>query len=61
MTLVPASKQSRALLLCEDPLESHLLRSLLRSLPAQLRPEIISADPAEPELPAAAAHCDSSS
>ena len=58
MTLVPASKQSRALLLCEDPLESHLLRSLLRSLPAQLRPEIISADPAGPELPAEAAHCE---
>ncbi len=58
MTLVPASKQSRALLLCEDPVESHLLRSLLRSLPRELRPEIISVDPAEPELPAAAAHCD---
>lgn len=58
MTLVPTSKQSRALLLCEDPVESHLLRSLLRSLPRELRPEVISADPADPELPAATAHCD---
>jgi PAS domain-containing protein len=57
MTLVPARHVPRVLLACDDPLESQLLRSLLRALPG-LRPEVIVAEPDSPAWTAALAEAD---
>jgi len=56
MTLVPARHAPRVLLACDDPLESHLLRSLMRALP-EPRPELLVCDPTAPFPPPAAAQC----
>ena len=57
MTLVPARHVPRVLLACDDPLESQLLRSLLRALPGA-RPEVIVAEPDTPAWAAAVAQAD---
>ncbi len=57
MTLVPARHVPRVLLACDDPLESQLLRSLLRALPGP-RPEVIVAEPDTPAWTAALAEAD---
>ena len=57
MTLVPARHVPRVLLACDDPLESQLLRSLLRALPGS-RPEVMVAEPDTPGWTAAVAAAD---
>ncbi len=57
MTLVPARHVPRVLLACDDPLESQLLRSLLRALPGP-RPEVMVAEPDTPGWTAAVAAAD---
>lgn len=57
MTLVSARTAPRVLLASEDPLEAHLLRSLLRALPDP-RPELITAEAGSAAWSAALAHCD---
>ena len=57
MTLVPARHVPRVLLACDDPLESQLLRSLLRALPGP-RPEVMVAEPDTPAWAAALTQAD---
>jgi len=55
MTPVPVRKGRRVLVLCEEPVEAHLLRSLLRALP-EPRPTLLCPDTAG--LPAVVADFD---
>lgn len=57
MTLVSAPRAPRVLLTADDPLETHLLRSLLRALPDP-RPELVVAEAGTSVWNAALAHCD---
>lgn len=57
MTLVPVHHTPRILLAADDPLETHLLRSLLRSL-AEPRPELVVAEIGSPAWTAALTHCE---